>query len=120
MSSERYDEGVREQKKAERKKQVHKQIVILVIVLLVIAAAVAAVVIGGQKKEKDSQPKDKADISSTVSAIAASYEEFLADVDADASKEDRKQDAKKFAEWLEKTYPKEPAQIKLNGEKPFQ
>ena len=33
MSSERYDEGVREQKKAERKKQVHKQIVILVIVL---------------------------------------------------------------------------------------
>ena len=32
MSSERYDEGVREQKKAERKKQVHKQIVILVIV----------------------------------------------------------------------------------------
>lgn len=107
MSSERYDEGVREQKKAERKKQVHKQIVILVIVLLVIAAAVAAVVIGGQKKEKDSQPKDKADISSTVSAIAASYEEFLADVDADASKEDRKQDAKKFAEWLEKTYPKE-------------
>ena len=110
MSSERYDEGVREQKKAERKKQVHKQIVILVIVLLVIAAAVAAVVIGGQKKEKDSQPKDKADISSTVSAIAASYEEFLADVDADASKEDRKQDAKKFAEWLEKTYPKETAE----------
>lgn len=83
---------------------------ILVIVLLVIAAAVAAVVIGGQKKEKDSQPKDKADISSTVSAIAASYEEFLADVDADASKEDRKQDAKKFAEWLEKTYPKETAE----------
>lgn len=80
------------------------------IVLLVIAAAVAAVVIGGQKKEKDSQPKDKADISSTVSAIAASYEEFLADVDADASKEDRKQDAKKFAEWLEKTYPKETAE----------
>ena len=110
MSSERYDEGVREQKKAERKKQVHKQIVILVIVLLVIAAAVAAVVIGGQKKEKDSQPKDKADISSTVSAIAASHEEFLADVDADASKEDRKQDAKKFAEWLEKTYPKETAE----------
>lgn len=110
MSSERYDEGVREQKKAERKKQVHKQIVSLVIVLLVIAAAVAAVVIGGQKKEKDSQPKDKADISSTVSAIAASYEEFLADVDADASKEDRKQDAKKFAEWLEKTYPKETAE----------
>ena len=110
MSSERYDEGVREQKKAERKKQVHKQIVILVIVLLVIAAAVAAVVIGGQKKEKDSQPKDKADISSTVSAIAASYEEFLSDVDADASKEDRKQDAKKFAEWLEKTYPKETAE----------
>lgn len=110
MSSERYDEGVREQKKAERKKQVHKQIVILVIVLLVIAAAVAAVVIGGQKKEKDSQPKDKADISSTVSAIAASYEEFLADVDTDASKEDRKQDAKKFAEWLEKTYPKETAE----------
>ena len=110
MSSERYDEGVREQKKAERKKQVHKQIVILVIVLLVIAAAVAAVVIGGQKKEKDSQPKDKADISSTVSAIAASYEEFLADVDADASKEDCKQDAKKFAEWLEKTYPKETAE----------
>lgn len=110
MSSERYDEGVREQKKAERKKQVHKQIVILVIVLLGIAAAVAAVVIGGQKKEKDSQPKDKADISSTVSAIAASYEEFLADVDADASKEDRKQDAKKFAEWLEKTYPKETAE----------
>lgn len=110
MSSERYDEGVREQKKAERKKQVHKQIVILVIVLLVIVAAVAAVVIGGQKKEKDSQPKDKADISSTVSAIAASYEEFLADVDADASKEDRKQDAKKFAEWLEKTYPKETAE----------
>ena len=110
MSSERYDEGVREQKKAERKKQVHKQIVILVIVLLVIAAAVAAVVIGGQKKEKDSQPKDKADISSTVSAIAASYEEFLADVDADASKEDRKQDAKKFAECLEKTYPKETAE----------
>lgn len=110
MSSERYDEAVREQKKAERKKQVHKQIVILVIVLLVIAAAVAAVVIGGQKKEKDSQPKDKADISSTVSAIAASYEEFLADVDADASKEDRKQDAKKFAEWLEKTYPKETAE----------
>lgn len=110
MSSERYDEGVREQKKAERKKQVHKQIVILVIVLLVIAAAVAAVVIGGQKKEKDSQPKDKADISSTVSAIAASYEEFLADVDADGSKEDRKQDAKKFAEWLEKTYPKETAE----------
>lgn len=110
MSSERYDEGVREQKKAERKKQVHKQIVILVIVLLVIAAAVAAVVIGGQKKEKDSQPKDKVDISSTVSAIAASYEEFLADVDADASKEDRKQDAKKFAEWLEKTYPKETAE----------
>lgn len=110
MSSERYDEGIREQKKAERKKQVHKQIVILVIVLLVIAAAVAAVVIGGQKKEKDSQPKDKADISSTVSAIAASYEEFLADVDADASKEDRKQDAKKFAEWLEKTYPKETAE----------
>lgn len=110
MSSERYDEGVREQKKAERKKQVHKQIVILVIVLLVIAAAVAAVVIGGQKKEKDSQPKDKADISSTVSAIAASYEEFLADVDADASKEDRKQDTKKFAEWLEKTYPKETAE----------
>lgn len=110
MSSERYDEGVREQKKAERKKQVHKQIAILVIVLLVIAAAVAAVVIGGQKKEKDSQPKDKADISSTVSAIAASYEEFLADVDADASKEDRKQDAKKFAEWLEKTYPKETAE----------
>lgn len=110
MSSERYDEGVREQKKAERKKQVHKQIVILVIVLLVIAAAVAAVVIGGQKKEKDSQPKDKADIISTVSAIAASYEEFLADVDADASKEDRKQDAKKFAEWLEKTYPKETAE----------
>lgn len=110
MSSERYDEGVREQKKAERKKQVHKQIVILVIVLLVIAAAVAAVVIGGQKKEKDSQPKDKADISSTVSAIAASYEEFLADVDADASKEDRKQDAKKLAEWLEKTYPKETAE----------
>ena len=110
MSSERYDEGVREQKKAERKKQVHKQIVILVIVLLVIAAAVAAVVIGGQKKEKDRQPKDKADISSTVSAIAASYEEFLADVDADASKEDRKQDAKKFAEWLEKTYPKETAE----------
>ena len=110
MSSERYDDGVREQKKAERKKQVHKQIVILVIVLLVIAAAVAAVVIGGQKKEKDSQPKDKADISSTVSAIAASYEEFLADVDADASKEDRKQDAKKFAEWLEKTYPKETAE----------
>lgn len=110
MSSERYDEGVREQKKAERKKQVHKQIVILVIVLLVIAAAVAAVVIVGQKKEKDSQPKDKADISSTVSAIAASYEEFLADVDADASKEDRKQDAKKFAEWLEKTYPKETAE----------
>ena len=110
MSSERYDECVREQKKAERKKQVHKQIVILVIVLLVIAAAVAAVVIGGQKKEKDSQPKDKADISSTVSAIAASYEEFLADVDADASKEDRKQDAKKFAEWLEKTYPKETAE----------
>lgn len=110
MSSERYDEGVREQKKAERKKQVHKQIVILVIVLLVIAAAVAAVVIGGQKKEKDSQPKDKADISSTVSAIAAGYEEFLADVDADASKEDRKQDAKKFAEWLEKTYPKETAE----------
>lgn len=110
MSGERYDEGVREQKKAERKKQVHKQIVILVIVLLVIAAAVAAVVIGGQKKEKDSQPKDKADISSTVSAIAASYEEFLADVDADASKEDRKQDAKKFAEWLEKTYPKETAE----------
>ena len=109
MSSERYDEGVREQKKAERKKQVHKQIVILVIVLLVIAAAVAAVVIGGQKR-KDSQPKDKADISSTVSAIAASYEEFLADVDADASKEDRKQDAKKFAEWLEKTYPKETAE----------
>ena len=67
-------------------------------------------VIGGQKKEKDSQPKDKADISSTVSAIAASYEEFLADVDADASKEDRKQDAKKFAEWLEKTYPKETAE----------
>ena len=62
------------------------------------------------KKEKDSQPKDKADISSTVSAIAASYEEFLADVDADASKEDRKQDAKKFAEWLEKTYPKETAE----------
>lgn len=110
MSSERYDEGVREQKKAERKKQVHKQIVILVIVLLVIAAAVAAVVIGGQKKEKDSQPKDKAGTSSTVSAIAASYEEFLADVDADASEEDRKQDAKKFAEWLEKTYPKETAE----------
>lgn len=63
-----------------------------------------------RKKEKDSQPKDKADISSTVSAIAASYEEFLADVDADASKEDRKQDAKKFAEWLEKTYPKETAE----------
>ena len=62
------------------------------------------------EKEKDSQPKDKADISSTVSAIAASYEEFLADVDADASKEDRKQDAKKFAEWLEKTYPKETAE----------
>ena len=60
--------------------------------------------------KKDSQPKDKADISSTVSAIAASYEEFLADVDADASKEDRKQDAKKFAEWLEKTYPKETAE----------
>lgn len=110
MSSERYDEGVREQKKAERKKQVHKQIVILVIALLVIAAAVAAVVIGGQKKEKDSQPKDKAGTSSTVSAIAASYEEFLADVDADASEEDRKQDAKKFAEWLEKTYPKETAE----------
>lgn len=110
MSSERYDEGVREQKKAERKKQVHKQIVILVIVLLVIAAAVAAVVIGGQKKEKDSQPKDKAGISSTVSGIAASYEEFLADVDADTSEEDRKQDAKKFAEWLEKTYPKETAE----------
>jgi hypothetical protein len=110
MSSERYDEAVREQKKAERKKQVQKQVMILVIVLLVIAAAVAAVVIGGQKKEKDSQPKDKADISSTVSAIAASYEEFLADVDADASKEDRKQDAKKFAEWLEKTYPKETAE----------
>lgn len=66
---------------------------ILVIVLLVIAAAVAAVVIGGQKKKKTSI-KDKADISSTVSAIAASYEEFLAD-DADASKEDRKQDAKR-------------------------
>lgn len=110
MSSERYDEGVREQKKAERKKQVHKQIVILVIVLLVIAAAVAAVVLGGQKKEKDSQPKDKTDTSSTVSAIAASYEEFLADVNADVSKEDRKQDAKKFAEWLEKTYPKETAE----------
>ena len=110
MSSERYDEAVREQKKAERKKQVQKQVMILVIVLLVIAAAVAAVVIGGQKKEKDSQPKDKADISSTVRAIAASYEEFLADVDADASKEDRKQDAKKFAEWLEKTYPKETAE----------
>ena len=59
MSSERYDEGVREQKKAERKKQVHKQIAILVIVLLVIAAAVAAVVLTGQKKEKTDSPKTR-------------------------------------------------------------
>lgn len=107
MSSERYDEGVREQKKAERKKQVHKQIAILVIVLLVIAAAVAAVVLTGQKKGKDGQSKDKADTSGTATVIAASYEGFLADVDGETSKEERKADAKKFAEWLEKTYPKE-------------
>ena len=35
MSSERYDEAVREQKKAERKKQVQKQVMILVIALVV-------------------------------------------------------------------------------------
>ena len=43
MSSERYDEAVREQKKAERKKQVQKQVMILVIALVVIAVAAAAV-----------------------------------------------------------------------------
>ena len=58
MSSERYDEGVREQRK-QNVKTVHKQIVILVIVLLVIAAAVAAVVIGGQKKKKTVSQKTK-------------------------------------------------------------
>ncbi len=109
MSSERYDEAVREQKKAERKKQVHKQIVILVIVLVVIAAAVAAVVFA-TIKEKDSQPKDKADISSTVSAIAASYEEFLADVDADASREDRKTGCRGLCSMAAKDVSKETAE----------
>ena len=53
MSSERYDEAVREQKKAERKKQVQKQVMILVIALVVIAVAAAAVffTIKGKKSE---------------------------------------------------------------------
>lgn len=62
MSSERYDEAVREQKKAERKKQVQKQVMILVIALVVIAVAAAAVffTIKGKKSEPKIQRRHRA------------------------------------------------------------
>lgn len=54
MSSERYDEAVREQKKAERKKQVQKQVMILVIALVLICSCSAAVffTVKGKKASK--------------------------------------------------------------------
>lgn len=67
MSSERYDEAVREQKKAERKKQVQKQVMILVIALVVIAVAAAAVFF--TIKGKKSEPKDTTKASSSGLAV---------------------------------------------------
>ena len=90
MSSERYDEAVREQKKAERKKQVQKQVMILVIALVVIAVAAAAVFF--TIKGKKSEPKDttKASSSGLAGAISASYETFASEADPDASADDVK------------------------------
>ena len=89
MSSERYDEAVREQKKAERKKQVQKQVMILVIALVVIAVAAAAVFF--TIKGKKSEPKDttKASSSGLAGAISASYETFASEADPDASAEEK-------------------------------
>ena len=99
MSSERYDEAVREQKKAERKKQVQKQVMILVIALVVIAVAAAAVFF--TIKGKKSEPKDttKASSSGLAGAISASYETFASEADPDASAEDVKKEAEDFAAW---------------------
>lgn len=107
MSSERYDEAVREQKKAERKKQVQKQVMILVIALVVIAVAAAAVFF--TIKGKKSEPKDttKASSSGLAGAISASYETFASEADPDASAEDVKKEAEDFAAWIQKTYPDE-------------
>ena len=107
MSSERYDEAVREQKKAERKKQVQKQVMILVIALVVIAVAAAAVFF--TIKGKKSEPKDttKTSGSGLAGAISASYETFASKADPDASAEDVKKEAEDFAAWIQKTYPDE-------------
>ena len=107
MSSERYDEAVREQKKAERKKQVQKQVMILVIALVVIAVAAAAVFF--TIKGKKSEPKDttKTSGSGLAGAISASYETFASEADPDASAEDVKKEAEDFAAWIQKTYPDE-------------
>ena len=105
MSSERYDEAVREQKKAERKKQVQKQVMILVIALVVIAVAAVFFTIKGKKSE----PKDttKTSGSGLAGAISASYETFASEADPDASAEDVKKEAEDFAAWIQKTYPDE-------------
>ena len=105
MSSERYDEAVREQKKAERKKQVQKQVMILVIALVVIAVAAAAVFF--TIKGKKSEPKDttKASSSGLAGAISASYETFASEADPDASAEDVKKEAEDSAAWIQKTSP---------------
>ncbi|MDY2661035.1 MAG: CapA family protein [[Ruminococcus] gnavus] len=104
MSSERYDEAVREQKKAERKKQVQKQVMILVIALVVIAAVAAAVFFNMNGKK--SEPKDTTN-SGLADAISASYETFASKADPDASAEDVKKEAEAFAAWIQKTYPDE-------------
>ena len=83
MSSERYDEAVREQK-AERKKQVQKQVMILVIALVVIAVSCGSVF---HDKGKKSEPKvqRRHPSSGLAGAISASYETFASEADPDAS-----------------------------------
>ena len=105
MSSERYDEAVREQKKAERKKQVQKQVMILVIALIVIVAAAVAVFFSIKGKKSEPNDTSKKAESGLASAISTGYETFMLKEDPDASAEGVKKDAEAFAAWIQKTYP---------------
>lgn len=111
MSTERYDESVREQKKIKREKQIRNQKVVLgFVILAVIIGALFALMTYWEKssgEDTDAQIRQ---------AVASGYQKFLEANSAQGSAEEIKEDSEQFAAWLAETYPDETKAVFQSGE----
>ncbi len=98
MSTERYDESVREQKKIKREKQIRNQKVVLgFVILAVIIGALFALMTYWEKssgEDTDAQIRQ---------AVASGYQKFLEANSAQGSAEEIKEDSELNAAWLAET-----------------